>query len=154
VVDADPEAIRADIEKLLEAKITQLGDRIRDLVDGTITLPGIDLGSVERIWPIVVNSEGLFLTPVLWSYLRDQTPALTNLDQPRVQPLTLFDLEDVERFFGLGAAGNSLIEILRSKTTLRGESASLRAGTTMRAQLSRLGRFPTSTTQPNAPFRG
>jgi hypothetical protein len=117
VVDADPEAIRADIEKLLEAKITQLGDRIRDLVDGTITLPGIDLGSVERIWPIVVNSEGLFLTPVLWSYLRDQTPALTNLDQPRVQPLTLFDLEDVERFFGLGAAGNSLIEILRSKTT-------------------------------------
>lgn len=118
IVDADPDAIRADIAKLLEKKISQLGDRIRDLSAGVIELPGVDFKAVERVWPIVVNSEGLLLTPVLWTYLRDETNCFDKLEQPKVQSLTLLDLEDVETFLGLVASGNSVVDMLRSKTTL------------------------------------
>jgi len=116
IVNADPGAIRADIEKLLETKIIQLGKRIGDLQDGTLKLPDVRMDQVRRIWPLVVNSEGLLQTPSLWSYLRDTTQALDALDRPNVQPLTLLDLEDLERLMELVAVGNGLISILESKT--------------------------------------
>jgi hypothetical protein len=114
LVDAEPEAIRKDIEKLLEDKIRQLGDRIRDLRVGLAKLPDVDIDGVERIWPIVVSSEGLFQTPTLWEYLRGD--ALTALDQGSVERLTLLDLEDLERLMGLVEQSHVLVEILRSKT--------------------------------------
>jgi hypothetical protein len=116
IVDADPQAIRADIEKLLEAKITQVANRIGELQDGTLTLLDVRIDEVRRIWPIVVNSEGLLQTPSLWAYLRGETNALAALDKQRVQPLTLLDLEDIERLMELISAGNSLIAILENKT--------------------------------------
>lgn len=116
VVDADPDAIRKDIAKLLEVKITQLGDRINDIREGTLTLPDVQIANVSRIWPIVVNSEGLLQTPSLWGYLRDETGVLAALDQTGVQPLTLLDVEDIERIMGLTAEGHQLIAILESKT--------------------------------------
>ena len=116
VVDADPEAIRRDLEKLLEDKIRQLGERIGDLLNGTLSLPDVRIGDdVERIWPLVVSSEGLLQTPVLWDYLR-QTGALAALDQPKVRPLTLLDAEDFERLIGLASERGTLLEAIESKT--------------------------------------
>jgi len=66
IVDADLEAIQKDIEKLLEVKIGQLGKRVEDLRAGTLTLPDVRMADVQRIWPVVVNSEGLLQTPSLW----------------------------------------------------------------------------------------
>jgi hypothetical protein len=116
IVDADPESIRRDIEKLLEEKIKQLGDRIKDLRNGTAELPGVRMDQVKHIWPLVVNSEGLFQTPTLWSYLREASSALVALDQPGVQPLTLLDHADIERLMGLAFESRALIDVLRSKT--------------------------------------
>ncbi len=115
IVDADLEAIQKDIEKLLEVKIRQLGKRVEDLRAGTLTLPDVRMADVQRIWPVVVNSEGLLQTPSLWQYLRD-AGAVAALDQPGVQPLTLLDLEDVERLMGLAVESHRLIDILVSKT--------------------------------------
>ena len=109
----DPDSIRKDIEKLLEVKIIQLGNRIKEVREGTLTHPD---ANVARIWPIVVNSEGLLQTPSLWGYLRDETGVLDTLDQPDVQPLTLLDVEDVERLIGMTAEGHQLISILEHKT--------------------------------------
>ena len=116
IVDADPEAIRRDIEKLIEAKIEQLGKRIADLRDGTLVLADVRMADVEHIWPIIVNSEGLLQTPALWDYLRERTRVLAALDQPGVQPLTLLDVEDAERLMGLTAEGHQLVAILENKT--------------------------------------
>lgn len=115
IVDADPEAIRRDLERLLAFKIRQLGRRIDDLVDGRLTLPGVRMFEVERIWPLVLSSEGLLQTPALWDYLRD-IRALAALERPNVQPLTLLDAEDFERLMGLAADRGTLIEAMESKT--------------------------------------
>jgi hypothetical protein len=115
IVDADPDAIRKDLEKLLEDKIKQLGERIGDLQDGRLSLPDVRIGEVERIWPVIVNSEGLLQTPALWDHLRE-AGALAALDRPMVQPLTLLDAEDYERLMGLAAEGGVLVDVLRSKT--------------------------------------
>jgi hypothetical protein len=115
VIDADPEAVRADIQKVLIDKIEQLGDRIEDLRESVATLPGVRIDQIDRIWPIIVSSEGLFQTPTLWAYIR---PAVEGaLAQPKVQPLTLFDIEDLEELMGLVAAGHSAVDILRDKTS-------------------------------------
>jgi hypothetical protein len=115
LVDADLDAIKRDIDKLLENKIRQLGDRIRDLQDRPETIPGVEMPHVNRIWPIVVSSEALFQTPTLWEYLRRD--ALMALNQAKVQPLTLLDLEELEHFIGLAQQSGALIPMLESKTS-------------------------------------
>jgi len=115
IVDADPDAVRADIQKVLTDKIEQLGDRIDDILEGRVDYPKLKIDQIERVWPIVVSSEGLFQTPTLWAYI---TPLVEkSLGQPRVQPLTLFDVEDLEELMGLVIAGHSAVDILRDKTT-------------------------------------
>lgn len=107
--------VRADTQKVLTEKIEQLGARILDLREGVVQLPKFDIDQVERIWPIVISSEGLFQTPTLWAYIRPSVEKA--LAQPKVQPLTLFDVEDLEEFIGLVLAGHSAVDILRDKTT-------------------------------------
>jgi hypothetical protein len=115
VVDADPDSVRTDIQKLLVEKIEQAGERIRDLQSSLAMLPGLRMAEIHRIWPIVVSGEGILQTPTLWSYLR---PAIENaLSWPKIQPLTMFDLEDLEEFAGLIAEGYSGVTILEEKTT-------------------------------------
>jgi hypothetical protein len=115
IVDADPDAVRTDIQKILTDKIEQLGSRIDDILDRRVEYPNLNIDQIERIWPIVVSSEGLFQTPTLWAYIRPVVEK--SLGQPRVQPLTLFDVEDLEELMGLVMAGHSAIDILRDKTT-------------------------------------
>lgn len=115
VVDAEPEAVRKDIEKVLIDKIEQLGDAIRDFQRAVVGLPNLEIDQVDRIWPIVVSAEGLFQTPTLWAYLK---PVIeVSQAQPKVQPLTLLDLEDLEELMGLVLGGASALEVLREKTS-------------------------------------
>jgi hypothetical protein len=115
VVDADPDAVRADVQKVLIDKIRQLGNRIEDLREGVATLPGVQMEQIDRIWPIVISSDGLFQTPTLWAYIGPTVES--DLSQPKVQPLTLFDIEDLEELMGLVLADHSLVDILRDKTS-------------------------------------
>jgi hypothetical protein len=115
IVDADPDAVRADIQKVVTEKISQLGDRIADIRERAVEYPNVEIDQIERIWPIVVSTEGLFQTPTLWAYIRPVVEG--SLGQPKVQPLTLFDIEDLEDFLGLVMGGHSAVDILRDKTT-------------------------------------
>jgi hypothetical protein len=112
LVDADLDAIRRDIDRLLEDKIRQLGDRIRDMHDGLVQAFNLEL--VERVWPIIVSPEGIFQTPSLWAHLRAE--AIGALGQPKVQPLTLLDLEEFENLMGLAHQSGAPVDILRMKT--------------------------------------
>jgi hypothetical protein len=56
-----------------------------------------------------------FRPPTLWAHIRPTVEAA--LDQPKVQPLTLFDLEDIEEFFGMVLGAGSAIDVLRDKTS-------------------------------------
>ncbi len=115
IVDADPDSVRTDIQKVVIEKVEQLGGAIRDLRTGVAVLPDVDIEAIERIWPIVVSSEGLFQTPTLWAHVRGAV--VESLAQAKVQPLTLLDIEDVEELFGMIVDGHSIIDLLRSKTS-------------------------------------
>ncbi len=44
-----------EVSKLLVVKVDQIGGCIDTLLDGTAMLPGLDLASIERVWPVVVS---------------------------------------------------------------------------------------------------
>ena len=50
---------------------------------------------------------------MLWDYIREHAAGM--LGQPRVQPLTLLDLDEFELLLGLVEAGASVIDVLRRK---------------------------------------
>jgi hypothetical protein len=115
VVDADPDAVRKDIEKVVVDKVEQLGSAIADIRSGVAELAGVDISTIERIWPLIVSSEGVFQTPTLWAYIAESVKE--SLAQPNVQSLTLLDLEDIEELFGLVVDGQSMVDVLGAKTS-------------------------------------
>ncbi len=107
-----------EVSKLLVVKVDQVAGCIDALLDGTATLPGVDLASIERIWPVVVSVGHLMQTAPVWKYVResirdDTTGALATA---RVQPLQLLDIADYERLLGIVEAGASLPDMLARKT--------------------------------------
>jgi len=107
----------SEVSKLLVVKVDQVAGCIDALLDGTATLPGVDLASIERIWPVVVSVGHLMQTAPVWKYVResikdDTTSALATA---RVQPLQLLDIADYERLLGIVEAGASLPDMLARK---------------------------------------
>ena len=115
VLDARPADVRKAIEKVLVQKVLQLSNRIDDLFGGQASIPGVEVEHVNRIWPLLLTCDGLFQTPTLWAYLRQE--AANALRQPRVQSLFVLDMEDAEVLFGLVETGASLVALLESKTS-------------------------------------
>jgi hypothetical protein len=113
LIDGDPEKVRDDLSKALVDKIVQLARRIVDLQAGAASLPGVDLEQVERIWPILVYADALFLSQLLWDYIAANGGA--ELDQRRVQPLTLLEMTEFERLMSFSSTG-WLPDILERKT--------------------------------------
>ena len=114
LVDARPDAVQRDVAKVLVKKVKQLSEAIDDLLAGRALIPEVDMGLVERVWPLLLTCEGLPQSPTLWRYLEKEAEGA--LQQPQVQPLTILDLEDMELLFGMVEDGASLVEILNSKT--------------------------------------
>lgn len=107
-----------EVSKLLVTKANQLGRCIGHLLDGTATLPGVDIGAIKRIWPVVVSVGYVLQSPNLWAYLTsaldpDKTKALADA---RVQPLQLLTIDDFEKLLGLVSSGESLSSMLARKT--------------------------------------
>lgn len=113
-----PKLVREDLERGLVKKIGQLDGCIRALEEGTAELPAgapeVDLGQVERIWPIVASASDLTQNGVLWDFVREHTHGL--LAQEKVAPLTLLDFEDLEQLCGWVEAGHPLPGLLARKT--------------------------------------
>ncbi len=90
-------------------KINQLGLRLADLKQGTATIPEVDFAAMERVWPILVTAS-LTMTEFFYDWLKEQLPAA--LKEPGVQPLVVFDLEDLEILMGLVEEGKDMFEML------------------------------------------
>lgn len=99
-------------------KIRQLDHCIHALLAGRAQIPAekpeVDLDRVHRIWPVVVTVGNLTQTSALWEYIRSQTEG--TLSQPKVQPLTVLDLDDLEALCGFIEHGYALPDMLRAKT--------------------------------------
>jgi hypothetical protein len=106
-----------EVSKLLVVKVNQVAGCISALLDGAATLPGVELDSIERIWPVVVSVGHLIQTQPVWKYVRETVEPETAqaLAKARVQPLQILDIADYEKFLGIAEAGTSLPTMLRHK---------------------------------------
>ena len=111
----DLDALSADLDRKVFAKVQQLGNRISDILSGAVEIPGGSLEQLARIWPIVVTAS-LMHTELLAEAIERELPDVLRHDA-RVQPVTILDIEDLELLVGLVEAGASLIGVLTSKTS-------------------------------------
>jgi hypothetical protein len=125
-VFGDREVLERNLAPMLFNKIAQLGRVATDLLDGTATLPDVDMAQVERLWPVLVTAGELMQTEILWDRIDERVPDA--LSGARVQPLTVLDVGDFELLLGLVAEGHALPSILARKS----------AGPYKRLELSRL----------------
>jgi len=113
------EDVLADLDRMVIRKIEQLDTCITALVDGRAEIPTgsleVDMSRVRRVWPVLVTAGSLTQTELLWGYITRNTEGL--LAQPMVQPLTIFDLEDVEAVCGFAEHGLiALHDLLAAKS--------------------------------------
>jgi len=108
-----------ELSKLIVEKIDQLGVCITAFLDGEATLPGVDLRTIERVWPVVVSVGHVTQTHNLWAYLQSAIKSETTiaLTRDRVQPLQVLRIIDYERLMGMVEAGQSLTAMLEHKTS-------------------------------------
>jgi hypothetical protein len=113
LVGSDPLLMQQNLERMLYAKMRQLGRVITALLEGRATIPGVDPQQVERIWPVVVTAGELVHTDLLWERTEEKTP--DELKQARVQSLAVLDLEELEVLCALVAEGHHIPEVLTRK---------------------------------------
>jgi hypothetical protein len=119
LLTGDPLDATNELAKLLVKKINQLGVTVGVLLSGAAALPGVDMASVRRIFPVVVAAGHVWQTSNLWGYLdaaRDQEKCRP-LEDPRVQPLQIADAGDYEKLLALAAHGSHMGELLAHKTS-------------------------------------
>jgi hypothetical protein len=108
----DPERLRQSIDKATTAKLVELAARTRDLLNGHLTYPDIELSQVRRVWPLLVLAgDPIMQTPMLWGYLRNAAPGAFVRDA-RVKRPVITDLDDLEPLLGLVQEGHVLPELL------------------------------------------
>ena len=114
----DRKAVEDDLYRMLIAKARQLDHCIHALVDGRASIPAgepeFDMERIERIWPVIVTAGNITQTQPLWLYIHSKLKH--ELQQPKVQPLTILDVEDLELVCALVEEGRAMHEILAAKT--------------------------------------
>ena len=119
LLTGDPLDATNELTKLLVKKINQLGVTVGALLGGVAELPGVDMRSVERIFPAVVAAGHVWQTSNLWDYLdsaRDDEKCKP-LGDPRVRPLQVLDVSEYEVLLALAAHGGNMAELLARKSS-------------------------------------
>jgi hypothetical protein len=111
-VAASPQTVEGALEKMVLAKLSELQDRVGDLLAGHFKLPGAGEIDDARIWPVVLLAgEGIFQMPMLWRWIAERLPRGAFSD-PRVRPPTLCNLDDLDPLLVLVERGETLPQLL------------------------------------------
>ena len=104
--------VQAALEKMILDKLTELQDRIADLLDGHFRIPGAgDLEGI-RIWPVVLLAgDSVFQSPMLWRWIAERLPSGA-IGDPRVRPPTMCSLDDLDPLLVLVQRGETLPQLL------------------------------------------
>jgi hypothetical protein len=112
-VFGDRELLERNLERMLFKKMIQLARVTRDLISEDAAIPDVDMGHVERIWPVLVTAGELMQTEMLWDQIDARLPQ--SLRAARVEPLSVFDIGDFELLLALVVAGHHLPDVLGRK---------------------------------------
>ena len=109
---ADPSVMEAFVDRSTAGKLLELADRIRDVLAGDLRYEGMELRNVRRIFPVLtLAGDTIAQTPLVWGHLRDTAPRAF-IDDPRVQPPMICDLDDLEPLLALAEEGHHFPDLL------------------------------------------
>ena len=111
-VTGDVKAFEKDVERVLLDKVRRLGTSLAAILGGRATVPGVDIGAVERVWPILVTANVTQSEP-LHDLVQGELPVI--FADSRVQSLLILDSEDLEYLIGIVEAGGYLPSILAQR---------------------------------------
>jgi len=109
----------SDPAEMLEAigrvvgKMKELDHAIGDILASRVEINDLDLGLLERVWPVIVVPSTILQSEMLWSHIEAEAPDL--FDDPRIQAPTLFSIEDFEHALGLVETGQGLPALLGAR---------------------------------------
>lgn len=108
LLSSDPQDVLNELETMVIVKAKQLNQCVDALrrPDSPAELPGVDMGSVERIWPVIVIEGAIAQTVVLREYLEKRLGH--SLSQLGVQALSILSMADLEKAAGLIERGHRL----------------------------------------------
>lgn len=102
---SDPGAMQEAIDRVV-AKLRELDAAVADILVGQVEIEGVDLDLLQRIWPVLVVPSTILQSEMLWQNIEDAAPGL--FEHPRLQPPTLFSIEDYEHALGIVELGRGL----------------------------------------------
>jgi hypothetical protein len=89
------------LRKATTSKLLELGARISELLSGDLTYEGMQVESVRKVWPVLLQAgDSIFQSPALWQYLRHRADATFPADA-RVKKPTLLNISDLEPLLAL-----------------------------------------------------
>ena len=124
---ADPSALEAFVDRSTARKLLELADRVRDVLTGDLRYEGMELRNVRRIFPaLVLAGDTIAQTSLVWGHVRNTAPRAF-VDDRRVQPPVICDLDDLEPLLALAERGHHLPDLLAA--FLASEDAEFRLAT-------------------------
>lgn len=110
----DPEAVNADLEKIVIVKAQQLHDQIEQFRQGRYSFDGVTAQDVRAIMPVVVTGDSI----PLWTTVMDTIDSTLRrrglLQGAGVRPLRVIGVDEVEMLEPLVRAGQNLFDILQA----------------------------------------
>lgn len=110
-IDGSPDALREDLERLLYKKIRQLDETSRNLLEDPGALTGSGTNP-NRVQPTVVTV-GLPVNPVTINAATAYCEETGRLIDPRILPLAIIDVGELEMLEGLTEIGYNPVELLQ-----------------------------------------
>jgi hypothetical protein len=111
-IAGDLAAFAEDTEKIILGKSRQLTERIRDFRAGLYTIGGLRDTDLPRIFPVIATLQSMPESSLTWAYFNEQLRSHGLLQDSRVEPLQLLDIEEIEILEGVLPQGVSLPDIL------------------------------------------
>jgi hypothetical protein len=108
LLSSDPQDVLAELDTMVICKARQLGQCINALrrPDSPAELPGVDMGAVERIWPVIVIEGAVAQNVMLREYLEKRLGDA--ISQGGVEALSVLSVADLEKAAGLIENGHRL----------------------------------------------
>jgi hypothetical protein len=111
--EADDAVLTEYLERTILGKLAQLDRVTTDLLDGRARIPGVDMATVQRIWPILISVGEVIESEALWSFISREAADL--FAQAPAQQLTLLGVEEAETLAAMVAAGDDMVGLLKEK---------------------------------------
>ena len=111
-ITGDRTAFDGDTDKILLEKAKQLTDRIRDFRAGLYTIGGLTDRDIPTIYPVIATLQSLPESSITWAYFNERLRNEGLLQDARIEPLQLLDIEEIEILEGVLPQCVSLLEIL------------------------------------------